>query len=68
MTRATAGPISGEVFKWAIHESGLTERHVAERLDVSPSVLREWEVGSAFPTETRRSWVSLTGITIQFLD
>lgn len=52
MTKATPVPISGAVLRWAIQESGLTEREIAQRLQVPSHLVREWEDEQTAPTKT----------------
>jgi Zn-dependent peptidase ImmA (M78 family)/transcriptional regulator with XRE-family HTH domain len=52
MPRAAAVPISGEVLRWAIRESGLSPHAVAERLRVASDTLEEWQTGKSLPTKT----------------
>lgn len=53
MPNQTLVPINGSVLRWAIQESGISEKSIAENLQVAVGVLRQWESGSAFPSKTQ---------------
>ncbi len=44
-------PVTPEVVRWAIDESGLSVAEVAERLTVEPSAVSAWARGSAKPSK-----------------
>src|SRR5437879_3971774 len=45
-------PITPEVLKWAIHESGYTDVQVADEVGVKLSQLRAWLAGTERPSLT----------------
>ncbi len=44
-------PVTPEVMKWAIDESGMSVRELAERLKVEPSAVSAWANGSSKPSK-----------------
>lgn len=53
MPRTQDIPITGDVLRWAIDESGWQRSDLAEKLNVSPDSLSDWETGSAQPSKTQ---------------
>lgn len=52
MAKALRVPITPEVLKWAVSESGYSNEEVAHRLDVSDSDFSKWIVGTDLPSLT----------------
>lgn len=53
MPRVREVPITGEVLRWAIDESGWQRAALAEKLKISPETLLNWETGKERPGQTQ---------------
>ncbi|CAN5119747.1 ImmA/IrrE family metallo-endopeptidase [soil metagenome] len=53
MSRVREVPITSEVLRWAIDESGWERPDLAEKLKVSSDTLQSWETGSDHPSQTQ---------------
>src|SRR3954469_24166960 len=53
MPRATEVPITPEVLRWAIDESGYSDEQIAEAVGVGTDDLRLWTTGDARPGLTQ---------------
>lgn len=55
MSRVHEVPITSEVLRWAINESGWERPALAEKLKVSLDTLKSWETGSDHPSQSQFS-------------
>ncbi len=60
MPRPTFMPITGPVLRWAIDESGLSDREFAQKIETDPALVEAWIAEQARPTKTQFSHIVRT--------